>query len=149
MNFAASFDWHVVLVVLVVATAGKVVGCGLSALWSGWSAREAGAIGFAMNARGAMEIVFGLLGYRYGIISEPMFVALVVMAIVTSLISAPAMQWLLRPKPASGREHGRAARSAVLGSRDDQPMAHRPTPRVYEGDAARTRATVQAPPSAR
>jgi Kef-type K+ transport system membrane component KefB len=96
VNFVASFDWSLVLVVLVVATAGKVVGCGLSARWSGWSLREAGAIGFAMNARGAMEILFGLLGYQHGVISERVFVALVVMAITTSMMSGPAMQRLLR-----------------------------------------------------
>ena len=96
VNFARSFDWALVLVVLALATAGKLVGCGLSARASGWTGRESVAIGFAMNARGAMEIVFGLLGYHHGIISERMLVALIVMAIATSMMSGPAMQRLLR-----------------------------------------------------
>ena len=104
VNFARSFDWRLVLVVLALATAGKLVGCGLSARASGWTGRESAAIGFAMNARGAMEIVFGLLGYQHGIISERMLVALIVMAIATSMMSGPAMQRLLRlERPSAGR----------------------------------------------
>ena len=103
VNFVASFDWSLVVLVLVLATVGKVVGCGLSARVSGWTAREAGAIGFAMNARGAMEIVFGLLGFQYGVISERMLVALVVMAIATSMMSGPALFHLLRLERPSRR----------------------------------------------
>ena len=48
-----------------------------------------------MNARGAMEIILGLLALQAGLIREPMFVALVVMAFFTSLLSAPAIHFLL------------------------------------------------------
>ncbi len=53
------------------------------------------AIGFAMNARGAMGIILGMLALENGLIRERMFVALVVMALITSMMSGPAMQWLL------------------------------------------------------
>jgi mannitol/fructose-specific phosphotransferase system IIA component (Ntr-type) len=49
-----------------------------------------------MNARGAMEIILGLLALEHGIIRQRMFVALVAMALVTSLVSGPAMRRLLR-----------------------------------------------------
>jgi mannitol/fructose-specific phosphotransferase system IIA component (Ntr-type) len=51
-----------------------------------------------MNARGAMEIILGLLALRFQLISEKLFVALVFMAIVTSLVSGPLMQKILRLK---------------------------------------------------
>jgi mannitol/fructose-specific phosphotransferase system IIA component (Ntr-type) len=99
VNFAANFDWRLVFTVLVLATVGKVAGCGLSARFCGWSRRESGAIGFAMNARGAMEIVFALVAFQNGIVSGRVFVALVVMALATSMMSGPAMRWLLRLAP--------------------------------------------------
>ncbi|MHB1157927.1 MAG: cation:proton antiporter domain-containing protein [Phycisphaerales bacterium] len=100
VNFAAHFDWLLVLVVLVIACFGKIIGCGLGARWGGMDWRQAWAVGFGMNARGAMEIILGLLALQAGIIRERLFVALVVMALVTSIISGPVMQRLLREKKA-------------------------------------------------
>jgi Kef-type K+ transport system membrane component KefB/mannitol/fructose-specific phosphotransferase system IIA component (Ntr-type) len=94
-NFVAGFDARLVAMVLVIACVGKIVGCGLGARLSGMRGCEAWATGLGMNARGAMEIILGILALQHKVIDERMFVALVVMAIVTSLISGPAMQWLL------------------------------------------------------
>jgi mannitol/fructose-specific phosphotransferase system IIA component (Ntr-type) len=44
-----------------------------------------------------MEILLAVLALEAGIISEKLFVALVIMAVVTSLISGPALVRLLRP----------------------------------------------------
>jgi Kef-type K+ transport system membrane component KefB/mannitol/fructose-specific phosphotransferase system IIA component len=100
VNFAAHFDWFLVLVVLIIACLGKVIGCGMGARWSGMAWREAWAVGFGMNSRGTMEIILGLLALQYGVIRERMFVALVVMALVTSLMSGPMIQRILgRKKP--------------------------------------------------
>lgn len=98
VNFIAHFDLGLVLLVLVIACLGKVLGCGLGGRLAGMSMRESWALGFGMNARGAMEIILGLLALEYGLISEPLFVALVIMALVTSLVSGPAMQAILRLK---------------------------------------------------
>ncbi|MFZ5570655.1 MAG: cation:proton antiporter [Thermodesulfobacteriota bacterium] len=96
LNFAAFFDLRMILLVLIIACLGKIMGCIIGGRLSGMSPREAWAVGFGMNARGAMEIVLGLMALRYGIISEHLFVALIVMAVVTSLMSGPMMQWILR-----------------------------------------------------
>jgi len=40
--------------------------------------------------------LLGLIALQRGVIGEPLFVALVVMALVTSMISGPLMQRLLR-----------------------------------------------------
>jgi hypothetical protein len=55
------------------------------------------AVGFAMNSRGAMEIILGLLALEAGIINNRLFVALVIMAIITSMMSGPAMRLILNP----------------------------------------------------
>jgi hypothetical protein len=54
-----------------------------------------------MNARGAMEIILGVLALRAGLIGERMFVALVVMALFTSLISGPGIQAVLKDRAAA------------------------------------------------
>ncbi|MBX3473049.1 MAG: cation:proton antiporter [Planctomycetes bacterium] len=100
VDFVASFDLVLVLVVLVIATAGKFVGCGLAAFWAGMPWRESWAIGAAKNARGAMEIILAQVALQAGLINEKMFVALVVMALATSVIAGPVMQRILRRKKA-------------------------------------------------
>lgn len=101
IDFVTHFDWVVVSMVLVIACIGKVLGCGVGARVAGMPAREAVAIGFAMNARGSMEIILGLTAFQNGLIGERMLVALVFMALATSIMSGPAIQRVLgRRKPA-------------------------------------------------
>lgn len=95
VDFVERFDLGLVLFVLVVATLGKVLGCGYGARLAGMPPREAWAIGWAMNARGAMEIILGLLALQAGVIGQRMFVALVVMALVTSMMAGVAVQRLM------------------------------------------------------
>lgn len=100
VNFLTHFDGPLVAVVLVVACLGKLSGATLGAKWGGQPWRQAWAIGFAMNARGAMEIILGLLAVEAGLISDRLFVALVVMAVATSMMSGPAMRSVLHLKQA-------------------------------------------------
>lgn len=95
VNFVDHFHWPLVLTVFALACAGKLAGATLGARWSGMPARESWAVGFAMNARGAMEIILGLLALRANVIDQRLFVALVVTAIGTSAVSGPVMQWIL------------------------------------------------------
>jgi Kef-type K+ transport system membrane component KefB len=50
-----------------------------------------------MNARGAMEMILAGVALERGLIGPRLFVALVVMAVATSVISGPGMKRLLRP----------------------------------------------------
>ena len=95
VDFVANFDLVLVVLVLVVATVGKVAGCGFAARWLGFNARQSVAVGFGMNARGAMEIILGTIALRAGIIDERLFVALVIMALVTSASSGWIIQAVL------------------------------------------------------
>ncbi|MEO1237822.1 MAG: cation:proton antiporter, partial [Planctomycetota bacterium] len=98
VNFIEGFDVAAVVLVLVVAIVGKLVGCYFGAKWAGMSKRESAAVGFGMSARGALEIILGQLALSYGLITEKLFVAIVVMAIATSLLAGPAMQAVLKRK---------------------------------------------------
>jgi Kef-type K+ transport system membrane component KefB/mannitol/fructose-specific phosphotransferase system IIA component (Ntr-type) len=95
VNFVSNFNLPVTLTVIVVACVGKLLGAGLGARLGGMDARTSWAVGLAMNARGAMEMILGLLALQAGLIREPMFVALVVMALFTSLVSGPIMHMLI------------------------------------------------------
>jgi hypothetical protein len=53
------------------------------------------AAGFALNARGAMEIVLATAALESGLINERIFVALFVMALATSILSGPMMKRFL------------------------------------------------------
>lgn len=94
-DFVANFSLRVTLVLVLVACLGKVLGATWGARLAGMEKSSALAVGFAMNARGAMEMVLGVLALRAGLIGERLFVALVIMALFTSLVSGPAIQALL------------------------------------------------------
>lgn len=97
-NFIEAFDPMLVIVVLVVAIFAKVFGCYVGAAWAGMSKRESMATAFGMTARGAMEMVLADLARSAGLITDELFVAILIMALVTSLISGPAMQYVLGRK---------------------------------------------------
>ncbi|MCW3084214.1 MAG: Kef-type transport system rane protein [Bacteroidetes bacterium] len=92
VNFIENFDPLIVAIVLVLAYVGKVLGATIGARVGGMSKKHSWAVGFGMNARGAMEIILGTLALNAGLISKPIFVALVIMALVTSLTSGPLMK---------------------------------------------------------
>jgi Kef-type K+ transport system membrane component KefB/nucleotide-binding universal stress UspA family protein len=87
----------ITLIVIAIATIGKVVGTYAGARLIGgkdhWTALSFGA---GLNARGAMEIIIATIGLRLGILSQDMFSIIVVMAISTSLMAPFALRWVLK-----------------------------------------------------
>ena len=94
-DFVSNFHLGLTLTVIGVACVGKLLGAGWGARLGGMDRTSSLAVGLAMNARGAMEIILGILALQAGLIRENMFVAMVVMALFTSLISAPAIHFLI------------------------------------------------------
>ena len=95
---------YFVIALLVCAFAGKLLGAGAAARATGLGRREAAAVGAAMNARGAVEIVIADVALRAGLFDHPtpappviqyMFSAVVIMAIVTTLASPIMLRKLL------------------------------------------------------
>lgn len=97
-NFIESFNPVLVATVIGFALAAKlasvVLGVRLAGLPVG---REAWAMAWGLNARGATGIILAATGLQAGIISEEVFVALVVMAVVTSILAGPMMVRALGP----------------------------------------------------
>ena len=100
VNFVQDFDWLLVGVVLVVSCVGKIFPSAFAARKAGMPLRQAYAVGAGLNSRGVMEIILGVLALQVGLIDGRMFVALVVMALVTSAMAGPLIQKLLRREKA-------------------------------------------------
>ncbi len=83
--------WPVAGLVIVVATVGKLFGCGVAARISGFSWKEAGVIGAMMNARGLMALVAINLGYELGVVPPSLYAVLVLMAVVTTALTTPVL----------------------------------------------------------
>ena len=92
INFVASFEFSAVAIVLIVALLGKVIGCYFGAKLARLSSRESWGVGFGMAAQGAVGIILGQLARQANLITDELLVAIVIMALATSLIAGPAMQ---------------------------------------------------------
>ncbi|MBX3423228.1 MAG: cation:proton antiporter [Pirellulaceae bacterium] len=95
-------DWLTCGVIIIVATLGKFGGTVCAAKYYGldwWSAASLGAL---MNTRGLMELVVLSVGLDLGIISQSLFTMMVIMALVTTVTTVPAMriiEWLQARRP--------------------------------------------------
>jgi Kef-type K+ transport system membrane component KefB len=95
-NFITNFDPVLVVLISVAACVSKLGAVLLGAKAAGMPLdREAWAIGFGLNARGATGIILAGVGLTNGVIDARIFVAVVVMALLTSLMAGPMMSRLL------------------------------------------------------
>ncbi|WP_395091107.1 cation:proton antiporter [Armatimonas sp.] len=87
--------WLICAGIILVATLGKVGGTFFAARGTGVGARDALVLGALMNTRGLMELIVLNIGLDLHVISPTLFAMMVVMALVTTMMTAPALLWLL------------------------------------------------------
>jgi len=85
--------WLLCATVLGVAIIGKYVGTYAAARVCGISNREASALGWMMNTRGLTELIVLNIGLSLGVISPLLFTMLVIMALVTTFMTSPLLEW--------------------------------------------------------
>ena len=85
--------WLLCAAVLGVAIIGKYVGTYVAARVCGISSREASALGWMMNTRGLTELIVLNIGLSLGVISPLLFTMLVIMALVTTFMTSPLLEW--------------------------------------------------------
>ena len=85
--------WLLCAAVLGVAIVGKYFGTYVAARVCGISNREASALGWMMNTRGLTELIVLNIGLSLGVISPLLFTMLVIMALVTTFMTSPLLEW--------------------------------------------------------
>lgn len=83
--------WLVTSLIVLVAMAGKLGGTALAARYTRHPWAFSLKLGVLMNARGFMELVVLNIGYDLGIISSTLFAMMVLMALLTTIVTGPAL----------------------------------------------------------
>ncbi|MBY0487522.1 MAG: cation:proton antiporter [Flavobacteriaceae bacterium] len=83
--------WKMTGVIILVAVVGKFLGSALAAKFVGHNWRDSFSIGALMNTRGLMELVVLNIGYDLGVLSTEVFTMMVIMALVTTFMTGPAL----------------------------------------------------------
>jgi Kef-type K+ transport system membrane component KefB len=78
-------------VIILVAVVGKFFGSALTARFVGQSWKDSWTIGALMNTRGLMELIVLNIGLELGVLSTEIFTMLVIMALVTTFMTGPAL----------------------------------------------------------
>jgi len=86
-------------VTLLIAFAGKILGCMLVKPASRLSWKQLYYVGWAMNSRGAAELVIALAAKQLGLIPLEVFSALVAMSIITTLVFPPILARGIKKNP--------------------------------------------------
>lgn len=80
--------------ILLVGTAGKYVSTAVAARSRGMGRRDSVALGALMNTRGVMELVVLNIGLTAGIIAPRLYAVFIIMALVTTAATGPALDRL-------------------------------------------------------
>jgi Kef-type K+ transport system membrane component KefB len=83
--------WKITGVIIIVAVAGKFLGSALASKFVGHNWKDSLSIGALMNTRGLMELVVLNIGYDLGVLSTEIFTMMVIMALVTTFMTGPAL----------------------------------------------------------
>jgi Kef-type K+ transport system membrane component KefB len=86
--------WLIWAAILAVAIAGKLGGSTIAARLSGMKIREALSVGILMNTRGLIELVLLNIGLELGVLSPTLFTMMVLMALATTFMTAPLLEWV-------------------------------------------------------
>ncbi|WP_281323631.1 cation:proton antiporter [Flavobacterium sp. IMCC34518] len=83
--------WKVTGFIILVAVVGKFFGSALAAKFVGQSWRNSLIIGALMNTRGLMELIVLNIGLGLGVLTTEVFTMMVIMALVTTFMTGPAL----------------------------------------------------------
>jgi len=108
---AVTTDILLFLIVLtIVAIITKVIGCGLPARMMGMCRKDALIVGFGMAPRGEVAMIVALIGLQTGIIGQGVYVAIIMMSLLTTLITPVIYRnWLFRGDPCRYDAHGQGS----------------------------------------
>jgi Kef-type K+ transport system membrane component KefB len=112
------YEWVICGLIIVVAVAGKFGGTVAAARVTGMNWRDATGLGVLMNTRGLMELIVLNIGLDLGVISPTLFTMIVLMAVATTIMTAPLLRYLvLQETPDHGDERFRRPLPALVHSK--------------------------------
>jgi len=97
----------ITFLVVSAACLGKVTGGYLGGRLGGMPPWEALSLGLGTNARGAMGLIVGILGFSLGLLTVDMFSVVIIMAVITTAMAPPLLTWSLRHVHPSPEEQAR------------------------------------------
>ena len=86
--------WKICALIILVAVVGKFLGSALAAKFVGQTWKDSLTIGALMNTRGLMELVVLNIGYDLGVLTKEVFAMMVIMALVTTFMTGPALDFI-------------------------------------------------------
>lgn len=95
--------WKVTGLIILVAVGGKFLGSAIAAKYVGQNWKDSLTIGALMNTRGLMELVVLNIGYDLGVLTPEIFAMMVIMALVTTFMTGPALDvinWAFKSRQA-------------------------------------------------
>lgn len=95
LGLTAGTDWLWLLVIILTATAGKIIPVFIASQLAGYGRTAALLVGVLMNTRGLTELIVLNIGLETGFLPQKVFTMLVIMAVITTLMAAPCMRLLM------------------------------------------------------
>lgn len=93
-SLPGALGWLGCLLILTAAVAGKLGGCYAGARLTGQPPHEAASIATLMNTRALMGLVAINVGADLGLLPKSLFTMFVIMALVTTAMTGPILNWL-------------------------------------------------------
>lgn len=98
VDFLSNFDIFLVLFISIIGISGRFFGAWFGVNLTKLSKSNRLSIAIAHIPGGTMEIVVGLLALEYSLITEPVFVAIVFGAVISSVILGPWFNYSIRKR---------------------------------------------------
>jgi Kef-type K+ transport system membrane component KefB len=124
--------WLITALLVAVAVTGKMVGAMGASRLLGFGWRDSTVIGTLMNTRGLTELIVLNLALEAGAISDALFAALVLMALITTFMAGPFLR-LLDPKNELGAPVEEEFEEARKASRQSFPQLEVPDHSILLG----------------
>ncbi len=89
-------------ILIVLGSAGKILGCGIGAKLSGFDSAKSLQIGVGMIPRAEVAIIVANLGLKMSILTQKDMAATILMVLVTTLITPSLLKWTFHRNQALG-----------------------------------------------
>lgn len=100
---------------VVISLVGKVAGCGVGAICNGFTPRESLVVGVGMIPRGEVGLITASIGLAAGLVSQDVYVQVVVLVLLTTLVTPPLLRFAFPSTAVTEKAAAAAADSGGMG----------------------------------